>query len=116
MSPKIFWQRFLEKMFWGPVYAEAFDGAGKKAEYAEYTVASLKRYVLEELKTWSVGGSYDNTLVFSIGDSVDKAEVKITLMVLPDDNGTVAFISLNNGTGFTIAGELFGSYANHNHQ
>ena len=67
-------------------------------------------------KTWSVGGSYDNTLVFSIGDSVDKAEVKITLMVLPDDNGTVAFISLNNGTGFTIAGELFGSYANHNHQ
>lgn len=85
-------------------------------EYAEYTVASLKRYVLEELKTWSVGGSYDNTLVFSIGDSVDKAEVKITLMVLPDDNGTVAFISLNNDTGFTVAGELFGSYANHNHQ
>ena len=72
--------------------------------------------MLEKLKTWSVGGSYDNTLVFSIGDSVDKAEVKITLMVLPDDNGTVAFISLNNDTGFTIAGELFGSYANHNHQ
>lgn len=103
-------------MFWGPVYAKAFDSAGKKMEYAEYIVASLKGYVLEELKTWSVGGSYDDAPIFSIGDGVDKAEVKITLMVLPDDNGTVAFISLNNDTGFTIAGELFGSYANHNHQ
>ena len=72
--------------------------------------------MLEELKTWSVGGSYDNTLVFSIGDGVVKAEVKIALMVLPDNNGTVAFISLNNDTGFTIAGKLFDSYANHNHQ
>jgi hypothetical protein len=103
-------------MFWGPVYAKAFDSAGKKMEYAEYIVASLKGYVLEELKTWSVGSSYDDAPIFSIGDGVDKAEVKITLMVLPDDNGTVAFISLNNDTGFTIAGELFGSYANHNHQ
>lgn len=72
--------------------------------------------MLEELKTWSVGGSYDNTLVFSIGDSVDKAEVKITLMVLPDNNGTVAFMRLKNDTEFTVAGELFDRYANHNHQ
>ena len=46
-------------------------------EYAEYIVASLKGYVLEELKTWSVGSSYDDASIFSIGDSVDKAEVKI---------------------------------------
>ena len=72
--------------------------------------------MLEELKTWSVGSSYDDASIFSIGDGVDKAEVKIAPMVLPDDNGTVAFISLNNDTGFTTAGELFGSYANHNHQ
>ncbi len=72
--------------------------------------------MLEELKTWSVGGSYDNTLVFSIGDSVDKAEVKIAPMVLPDHNGTVAFMRLKNDTEFTIAGELFDRYANHNHQ
>ena len=64
-------------MFWGPVYAKAFDGAGKKVEHAEYIVASLKGYVLEELKTWSVGSSYDDASIFSIGDSVDKAEVKI---------------------------------------
>ena len=85
-------------------------------EYAEYTVASLKGYVLEELKTWSVGGSYDNTLVFSIGDGVDKAEVKIAPMVLPDNNGTVAFMRLKNDTEFTVAGELFDRYANHNYQ
>lgn len=72
--------------------------------------------MLEELKTWSVGGSYDNTLVFSIGDSVDKTEVKIAPMVLPDHNGTVAFMRLKNDTEFTIAGELFDRYANHNHQ
>ena len=60
-------------MFWGPVYAKAFDGAGKKVEYAEYIVASLKGYVLEELKTWSVGSSYDDASIFSIGDGVDKA-------------------------------------------
>lgn len=103
-------------MFWGPVYAKAFDGAGKKVEYAEYIVASLKGYVLEELKTWSVGSSYDTVAfmrlknddasIFSIGDGVDKAEVKIAPMVLPD----------NNGTEFTVAGELFDRYANHNHQ
>ena len=103
-------------MFWGPVYAKAFDGAGKKMEYAEYIVASLKGYVLEELKTWSVGSSYDDAPIFSIGDGVDKAEVKIAPMVLPDNNGTVAFMRLNNDTEFTIAGKLFGSYANHNHQ
>lgn len=81
-------------MFWGPVYAKAFDGAGKKMEYAEYIVASLKGYVLEELKTWSVGSSYDDAPIFSIGDGVDKAEVKIAPMVLPDNNGTVAFMRL----------------------
>ena len=100
-------------MFLGPVYAKAFDGAGKKAEY---TVASLKRYVLEELKTWSVSGFYDDTSIFSIGDGVDKAEVKIAPMVLPDNNGTVAFMRLKNDTEFTVAGELFDRYANHNHQ
>lgn len=103
-------------MFWGPVYAKAFDGAGKKVEYAEYIVASLKGYVLEELKTWSVGSSYDDASIFSIGDGVDKAEVKIVPMVLPDNNGTVAFMRLNNDTEFTVAGELFDRYANHNHQ
>ena len=103
-------------MFWGPVYAKAFDGAGKKMEYAEYIVASLKGYVLEELKTWSVGSSYDDAPIFSIGDGVDKAEGKIAPMVLPDNNGTVAFMRLKNDTEFTVAGELFDRYANHNHQ
>ena len=103
-------------MYKRQVYAKAFDGAGKKMEYAEYIVASLKGYVLEELKTWSVGSSYDDAPIFSIGDGVDKAEVKIAPMVLPDNNGTVAFMRLKNDTEFTVAGELFDRYANHNHQ
>ena len=85
-------------------------------EHAEYIVASLKGYVLEELKTWSVGSSYGDASIFSIGDGVDKAEVKIVPMVLPDNNGIVAFMRLNNDTEFTVAGELFDRYANHNHQ
>ena len=103
-------------MFWGPVYAKAFDGAGKKMEYAEYIVASLKGYVLEELKTWSVGICDVGASLLSIGDGVDPAEVNIAPMVLPDNNGTVAFMRLKNDTEFTVAGELFDRYANHNHQ